>query len=276
MFEEIVRDWEHWIGSPRGRRRLAAWAGDHPALACWSQPELGSPPASPRTDAMQAALVARAQGGDEDAVRTLIVQLRPGLACVVWRAQRRRLAGAAPFGSLAEAQSEVLSAFGETLTRHRLDRRPERIAANLLLDTHQRLWREDQREDRARLRPWAGPPAPEPLAASPIEPVDGVLDLVAAVASALDQLTGTPGSRRLTAEAAYRAWILDEPSVLIARELGLERKALDTRLCRLRRAVRQAAPPERSAEPTAQDGLSLSEGSAPLSSPVGPSLVSRQ
>jgi hypothetical protein len=270
MFDDIVRDWQHWVRSPRGRRRLEAWAGGDPALDGWTRQDLSSPRSSPRTDAMQAALVAQAQDGDEDAVRTLVVQLRPGLVGVVWRAYNRRGAGAGSFGSMAEAQCEVLSAFGETLARHRLDRRPERIAANLLLDTRQRLWRAAGRDNRAQNLIDAGPPAA--LTSNPVEPIDGALDLVAAVASALDQLTGTVDSRRLTAQLAYRAWILDEPSVLIARELGLERKTVDTRLCRLRAAVRRASTPSR--EP--QNWVSRSEGSAPPSSPVGPSVVSCQ
>ena len=70
--------------------------------------------------------------------------------------------------------------------------------------------------------------------------VDGALDLAAAVACAFDRLHGTGVSRQLTAEVAYRAGILDEPSAAIAQHLGLQRKAVDTRLCRLRSAIRGA------------------------------------
>jgi hypothetical protein len=296
MYDDIVQDWERWVSSPRGGRALRCWALQHPALEGWGRRNLASPQGSDRTDAMQAALVSLAQSGHQEAVQTLIVQLAPGLTGVTWRAWSGRANGPRPFGSMWEARAEVLSAFGETLAAHRLHRRPRRIAANLVLDTHQRMWRAAERERRSataalRASPTRGA-GPEPA-----ELVDGALDLAAAVAAAIDQLTGTAGSRRLSAEVAFRAWILDEPSALIARELGLGRKTVDTRLCRLRAAVRgaQAAQAARTLRVAATAGQAertpigsslscgpaaqparRSDGSAPPSSPVGPSCARRQ
>lgn len=240
MFDDIVREWEQWTASARAARALARWADEQPALVGWRRLDLRWPVSSGRTDAMQAALVALAQDGDEDAMRTLIVQLSPGLTGLVWRAYNRESFGPRPFGSMKEAQREVLSSFGETVASHRLDRRPSRIAANLLLDTHQRLYRAAGREQRQDQAPPPSVMVVTPAASEPADLVDGAVDLVAAVGAALDRLTGTEPNRRLTAELAYRAWILDEPSAAIARELGLGRKTVDTRLHRLRTAVRAA------------------------------------
>ena len=269
MYDDITRTWLRWVRSPRGGRTLRRWAHDDPALDGWAVEDLVSPRCSDRTDAMQAALVRLAQAGDQAAASTLIVQLRPGLTRVAWRAWHRRCAGPRPFASMADTRDEVLSAFGETLACHRLDRRPARIAANLVLDTHQRLWRAAGRDDRAaaaamavsvaaagrravRSGAWtssgAAVPAPVEALGCP-DDVAGTLDLTTAVATALHRLPGSDASRRLSAELAFRAWILDEPSALIARELGLGRKTVDTRLCRLRTLVR-ASQAERTAEAT--------------------------
>ncbi len=332
VYDDITRTWLRWARSPRGGRTLRRWAADDPALARWTVDELVAPLCGSRTDAMQAALVRLAQAGDQAAASTLIVQLRPGLTRVAWRAWHRRCAGPRPFASMADTRDEVLSAFGETLARHRLDRRPARIAANLVLDTHQRLWRAAGRDDRAaaaaaalsvaaagravrvgagsgtgRYGPGTG--GAEPVAGggagvggigSP-DDVAGALDLTTAVATALHRLPGSEASRRLSAELAFRAWILDEPSALIARELGLGRKTVDVRLCRLRtlvrasqaertadatRALRAArAAAHRSPHPSGPNGAAggggqavvrRSEGSAPASSGVAPSCARRQ
>lgn len=324
MYDDITRTWLRWVRSPRGGRTLRRWAHDDPALDGWAVEDLASPRCGDRTDAMQAALVRLAQDGDQAAASTLIVQLRPGLTRVAWRAWHRRCAGPRPFASMADTRDEVLSAFGETLACHRLDRRPARIAANLVLDTHQRLWRAAGRDDRAAaaamavsvaaagrraVRSGAGAgagssgwaaTAPDDAAwvpdgaAGALDDVAGTLDLTAAVATALHRLPGSEASRRLSAELAFRAWILDEPSALIARELGLGRKTVDTRLCRLRTLVR-ASQAERTAEATralraartaanrpagggggGQVVVRRSEGSAPASSGVAPSCARRQ
>lgn len=335
MYDDITRTWLRWVRSPRGGRTLRRWADDEPALAGWAAEDLASPRCGDRADAMQAALVRLAQAGDQAATSTLIVQLRPGLTRVAWRAWHRRSAGPHPFASMADTRDEVLSAFGETLACHRLDRRPCRIAANLVLDTHQRLWRAAGRDDRAaaaaaagravRSRPgWSGggsgsgagaggpgvgpgigiEPALVAGAAGSPDEVAGTLDLTAAVAAAIRRLPGSQASRQLSAELAFRAWILDEPSALIARELGLGRKTVDTRLCRLRALVR-ASQAERTADATralraaraaalragtgtgdsapaaghpagGQVVARRSEGSAPASRPVAPSCARRQ
>ena len=223
-----------WLEGPAGRRRLAAWAEGWPGLAGWSVADLIDPVGSPATDAMQAALVAVAQDGDGDAAVLLLVQLRPGLTRIV--------ANAAGGGwSWPEAVDEVRAAFYETVYRHRLDRRPTKIAANLVLDTRQRVGRW-QRRSRPHPTPGGRPPAlatgPE-ASAHPAEPADPAARLAAvgAIRDAVDRLPGSAASRRLTADLAYRAWFLEQPRSVIARDLGLGTGNVATRLHRLRAAV---------------------------------------
>jgi DNA-directed RNA polymerase specialized sigma24 family protein len=237
MFDHLVHEWDRWARSVRGAHTLSRWAIDDHALRGWSTSELSTPRSSPRTDAMQAALVRRAQDGERGAFLALVTQLRPGLTSIVRRAR------ADPgLGTGSETEDEVLATFGEVLMAHDLARRPHRIAANLLLDTRQRLWR--SRERRARVEGalrrgvGAGPPP------RPTQPEERAveLDLTGAVSTAIQHLAGNDRSRRLTAEAAYRAWFLDQPCDQIAAELGMGHEAVRTRLCRLRSSVRRLHP----------------------------------
>ena len=240
VFDNLVRSWDQWAGSGRGWRVVRCWECHEPALGGWTLSELRAPVQSDETDAMQAALVGLAQRGDTAAATTLTVQLRPGLSRLV------RLALSADNGirSRDEAEAEVLSVFGETLMGHPLARRPTKIAANLLYDTRQRLWRAGGSGAQATAHQddleAAAIEAMGPAAPCSTEAVADELDLMAAVGTALERLAGTDASRRLTAELAYRAWVLDEASTTIGPALGLGSRAVSTRLCRLRSAVRQA------------------------------------
>lgn len=221
-----VDQWIRWRQSRRGRRCWDDWCREHPSLAGWTASGLLAPRRSPATDRLQHDLVALAQAGHGDAALTLLVQLRPGLLRLV--RVRVGISGEA----WPEACDEVRAAFHETLYRHRLDRRPRQIAANLVLDTRQRLRRAD------------GPrPVPPPplfhLPHASAGPGPEALTVVVTLRRAIDRLPGSSASRALTAEAAYRSWILDQPRPEVADALGLRPDALDTRLHRLRRVVRQ-------------------------------------
>ncbi len=227
--------WEQWLRSRRGRRCVAAWATRFPSLGGWTVEALAAPRWSEATDRMQRDLVALAQEGDGDAAITLLVQLRPGLLRLVRSRERA-------FGeSRVESCDEVRAVFHETLYRHRLDRRPRRIAANLVLDTRQRLYRGVTPRSPVSPPPGAasGPvrssvgPGPDP------GPSPEAVDSAWMLRRAIDRLPGSSRSRAITAEAAYRSWILDQPRSEVAGALGLRPAALDTRLHRLRRVVRQ-------------------------------------
>ena len=229
MLDDVVHNWDRWAGTMQAARRLRRWALDEPALHGWALSELRQPQSSARTDAMQAALVRLSQDGDSNAVATLLTQLRPGLGSLsAWlvRADPR-------LDRFDAAAAEVVSTCSETIMRHDLDRRPAKIAANLLLDTRQKLWRAVARERPSSCE------LPEAAAMTgETEVVSATIDLVGSVARALHRLGGSEPSRQLTAELAFRAWFLDEPSGEIAADLGLRGQMVRTRLCRLRTAVR--------------------------------------
>ncbi len=233
-----VDEWCRWLASRRGRRTLERWAAEHPVLG--QRPPFGDVRAgglgevrwSPLVDRRQAALVALTQRGDGRAAITLLVQLRPGLGRLVRLEQRRWGIGR------AEAVDEVRSAFFETVCVHPLHHRPDRIAANLVLDTRQRLRRSacGSRRPPPTRRPFAGEatgrPPPPGSAALPS------IDLLDAVGRVVRALPGSAHSRAVTATAAYRAWVLDQSHGAIADDLGLDRAAVRQRLHRLRSAVR--------------------------------------
>ncbi len=223
--------WQQWLRSRRGQRCLARWSERFPSFEGWTVETLGAPQWSEATDRMQHDLVVLAQEGDGDAAITVLVQLRPGLLRLA--RSRARVVGE----SWPETCDEVRAVFNETLYRHRLDRRPNRIAANLILDTRQRLYR-----GVTPRSPVTPPPGAASWRAGPgLRPGPGpeVVDSAWMLRRAIDRLPGSSRSRAITAEAAYRRWILDQPRSEVAGALGLRPAALDTRLHRLRRVVRQ-------------------------------------
>ncbi|MGI9616623.1 MAG: hypothetical protein ACR2QO_27140, partial [Acidimicrobiales bacterium] len=68
------------------------------------------------------------------------------------------------------------------------------------------------------------------------------LDLLGRLTTAIERSTGDRRSKQLSAEIAYRAWILDEAAPSIASTVGLRPDAVRARLSRLRTAVRAAGP----------------------------------
>jgi DNA-directed RNA polymerase specialized sigma24 family protein len=196
---------------------------------------------------MQAALVAMAQQGngdfDEpvaapgngDAATTLLVQLRPGLIRLArWVAVAADLAW-------PDAIDEVRAVFFETLYRHPLERRPHSIAANLLLDTRQRVIRAHRRTSQRVGLAAVGPQPPsgsEVGAAGDVDPISRLL-VTQVLRAGLDQLPGSDESRALTATIAYRAWVLDQSRSDIARDLGLNPEVVTSRLHRLKTNIAQ-------------------------------------
>ena len=235
MLDQIVDDWERWVRTAAADRHRTRWGRREPQLADSSIERLRSPRWSPGTDALQAALVGLAQEGDGAALATLVVQLRPGLIHLIHAVRRRRE------GAADGVVDEVVGEFTAVSLDHSLARRPRRIAANLLLDTRQRLWLADGGRRGADLAtdPTSAALTPADHPAVGPESVVETLDLVAKVADALDGLPGTERSRRLTAEVAYRAWILDQATSTIGDEVGLRPDAVRARLSRLRTSVQR-------------------------------------
>lgn len=222
---------ERWSRSPRGRAAIERWADHHEALDGVDparQPDRAHD--QDAQDRLLAALVATCQGDDGDrgwAALMLLVQLRPGLL---------HLARHGPFTGpdpLARNQ-ETVGVFYEVLLRHDLERRPSRIAANLLLDTRQRM---------ARITPRAPSsdrylPAAATIASCAIADTSTV-SVRTALRSELADLPGVEHSRQQTAETVYRAWFLEQSHAMIAVHTGLEHRAVATRLHRVRTGLRR-------------------------------------
>lgn len=232
---DLIR-WRQWFVGQKGQRSLDRWGRHQPALLGWGDARIPSaspglaevhefeaPVSSPRTDAMQAALVVLAQSGDPEAAVSLLVQLRPGLVRIT-----RNLTECRCWPTI-EAVEEVRATFFEIMTRHSLNRRPAKIAANLLLDTRQRLDRQLQ-SSRPRLQ----------LVTNTYPDVDSHTSVLAyeTLRSVAAGLPGSISSQRLTADLAFRAWVLKQSRVAIAEELGMKPQGVRSRLHRLRSAIR--------------------------------------
>lgn len=229
--------WRAWVASRHGVGRMEQWAATHPGLVGWDQQrlvvvggtrsvlELEAPQASPRTDAMQAALVELAQHGDAEAAVTLLVNLRPGLGRLIPKVRSGLC------WSHQDAVEEVRAVFFEVLIGHSLERRPTRIAANLLLDTRQRLFRASRSRRSQALLETVGDGSRTQVGDH------GEVLVLETLRSVIESLPGSPDSHRLTSDLAYRAWVLEQPGAMIAEELGLGHQGVRSRLHRLRQAL---------------------------------------
>ncbi|MGH1491041.1 MAG: hypothetical protein ACRBK7_16875 [Acidimicrobiales bacterium] len=220
-------DRRRWLASREGRRRWAQWSRTQPALLGWSTLDLLSPVGSARTDSMQAALVSVAQRGDGEAALLLLAQLRPGLTRIC------RWATASGWWPPPDSVQEVRAAFFETLCRHSLDRRPNKIAANLVLDTRQRV-------QRSQLAPPNLDSLDDQSTSRGFDPTGDLADNLAVLSTVRSAIAGMPGSvasRRLTADLAYRVWFLDEPRAAVAADLGIGDQTIAVRLHRLRSVI---------------------------------------
>ncbi len=239
----LVVAWQQWADGPHGRRHRRRWVERAPLSARWSAHDLAHPRSGPATNELQQVLVVDAQQSRVAAALTLLVQLRPGLVRLA-----RSAAGWNWYHGF-DAAEETQATFFEVLYNLDLERRGRAVAANLVLDTRQRLWRQCPAGRRRTDGPPAGPPLPG-LGLDPGEPTgrdstgrDSTADPVVAVVDLqrhLAALPGSPASRQLSTDIAHRAWFRDQPSRLIAAELGLRRHTVDSRLYRIRESMRES------------------------------------
>jgi hypothetical protein len=146
FLDRLYDEWLHLARSPRAARTLDGWASD-PALDGFSGLEevvveiqrRGRPAHS---DRLLLALLRRA-AVDNLAAQTVLQALVPGLKSLM---SAYRLTG-----DSEEVATAVVEAAFERIRRYPCDRRPARVAANLLYDTRQVLWRTNRREHRLRL-----------------------------------------------------------------------------------------------------------------------------
>ncbi|HUP68573.1 MAG TPA: hypothetical protein VM142_02040 [Acidimicrobiales bacterium] len=151
LFAALDSEWQRLSCSPDSTRRLAKWADEHqalrafvdlPALVAYVQ-RRQAPVASDRVLAVL-ALLAR---DDELAARTVLQALVPGLRAVAM--------ACAWAGEPEEVDAMVVATAWERIRTYPSDARPERVAANIVLDVLKQLCRDRRRrlaEQRAELR----------------------------------------------------------------------------------------------------------------------------
>jgi DNA-directed RNA polymerase specialized sigma24 family protein len=156
-----VADWETWSARPDGAATVARWARRHPCLAglgsldevvsaCRADGGVEGELANQRL----AAVVAEALEGDTTAHRVALQRVVPPL---VRRAARRARRHRLPLDGVLE---DLLATAWVVIGEYPLDRRPLKIAANVVLDTEFGVFAEPSRTARNTV-----PVAPEDLTA---------------------------------------------------------------------------------------------------------------
>ena len=227
LLDRLHDEWQYLAHSPRAIQTLAQWATD-PALRGFSDLEevvaeiqrRGRPQQS---DRILLALLRRA-AVDNLAAQTVLQAVMPGLKCLMSAYQLT--------GEPEEVATAVIEAAFERIRRYPCDRRPARVAANLLHDTRQILWRDGCRERRLRL---ATEPLISAVAHVPQErsSTDELIDLVA---EAVRHGRVSPCGARLI----LLTRILDVPIEELAEETGTKGLTLRKRRQRAQAALAAA------------------------------------
>jgi DNA-directed RNA polymerase specialized sigma24 family protein len=141
--DNLLSDWRQELSSPLLRARFRVWRDAEPALARFLDAAavvrfLRGPGARAEKDAVLCALLAWARQ-EPIGARVVLEAIRPGLLNLAVRLTR----GAQDPDALA---STIFAAVWEGIRRYPLERRPRRVAANLLLDTLKVTLRELGRE----------------------------------------------------------------------------------------------------------------------------------
>lgn len=147
LVRRMEAEWQTLAVSRAATATLTRWAGCYPALAGFAdlaavRTVTEDRADKERSDTILAALVrlAARDGGDDPLATRVLLQLL--MAGAVRLAQRI----AAVTGDLADAEADVLAELTALIRTYPWQRRPRRIAANLLLDCQQRLSRAARRE----------------------------------------------------------------------------------------------------------------------------------
>lgn len=139
-------EWKYLVTSPDANRALIRWGPDT-ALEGFADldaviEEIQRRGRPAESDRILLALLRRAPG-DPVAARTVLQAVMPGLKSLMAAYQLT--------GQPEEVSTAVIEAAFERIRSYPCDRRPSRVAANLLHDTRQSLWRAARKECRLRL-----------------------------------------------------------------------------------------------------------------------------
>ncbi len=229
MINETTHKWQTWATSSHANNTYQQWISTEPDIYPWRIDQLGQPAfqahPSLNIDQMQACLVRLAQSGCGYAGMALACQLEPGL---------RKIARTTAFG-YSEPASEVMSAFFEVLFSHNLTKRPNKIAANLLLDTRQKIFRAGKR-DMIHFQAADALRSYDFRTHDKLE-IDTTLWIGEVVSKALASYA-KPKERRLIKHLIFQHWILERPLVEVSQELNLSKSAATTKLWRFRNLLK--------------------------------------
>jgi hypothetical protein len=132
-------DWTRWHASPAAAAGLSRWRRRHPRLAGFATHEelvdgCGRDRTVPQrlADERLALLVGEARSGDRAAARVVLERVLPAL---VRAAVRQVLAARRPFGS---ALDDLLTSAWLVIVNYPLERRPAKIAVNIVRDAEYR------------------------------------------------------------------------------------------------------------------------------------------
>lgn len=228
LFCSLDRDWQLLASGGDARRRLVDWSRDEPALCGPGDlaklvAKLHRRDHHAEADAVLLAL-ARIARHDQMAGRTVLQAIVPGLRTIV-----RRRHGFADADDLA---ATVVAVAWERICRYPIERRPHRVAANLLYDIRQVL-------DRSRTA-WQDP----------------AHDRLEAMESSVVTVNEPPSSRLLgevladgvdgglvaqrDADIIWFTRALDVPTRQLATALGMDERNVRQRRARAERRLRDA------------------------------------
>jgi len=136
-----TREWEWWRTQPGGRVAVSRWGQRHPCLAglhtledvlagCGRDRAVPEPVADKRL----AAVVAEARAGDRTATRLVLQRVMPAL---VHRAGSRARLSRQPLGAVLE---DLLASAWLVIAEYPLERRPTKIAVNIIRDAEYRIY----------------------------------------------------------------------------------------------------------------------------------------
>ena len=225
LFQELELEWSDVVRSAAARDHLRSWAAAEPVLDRFTglddvvrfTLEYGHPGAS---DDVLRVFAAQAEH-DQLAARVLLQALIPGLIPVA-------VSFRSAFDNADDSAAQVVTAAYERIRTYPIQRRPRRIAANIVLDTRQTVSRALQRRARFGEVPTA---EIEQLVLAP-HPVTAVDRLV--------HLVGDAVSRRVIDTRDARLILLSRVLDVSTADLAAEHRCLPQSLRRRRRRAETA------------------------------------
>ena len=148
---QLDREWERIADSPAGRRAVRRWAEREPLLAgvrsLRQLVELVNVRGRAEESDAILLVVLHDAASDDLAARTVLQAMMPAVknltakfsTCGAWSAE--------------ETAAVVVAAMWERIRTYPVERRPKKVAANLTLDSRQRVWRSGYKLVYGRLPP---------------------------------------------------------------------------------------------------------------------------